>query len=131
MPRDLNDFSNSVTVQVRIFLEGPYNSINDNMNTNLNSSIPETSPYSEDPRMVESIPSEIVDWVLVQLRTTESGAAVTSHSALLNKDGKIVADDGTTNTIRLTTDPGEYFIVVKHRNHLSVMSSIKVQLDNN
>ncbi len=131
MPRDLNDFSNSVTVQVRIFLEGPYNSINDNMNTNLNSSIPETSPYSEDPRMVESIPSEIVDWVLVQLRTTESGAAVTSHSALLNKDGNIVADDGTTNTIRLTTDPGEYFIVVKHRNHLSVMSSTKVQLDNN
>ncbi|GBD89323.1 extracellular ribonuclease precursor [bacterium BMS3Abin04] len=131
MPRDLNDFSNSVAVQVKIFLQGPYNASTDNMNTNLNSSIPKTSPYSENPRMVESVPSDVVDWVLVQLRTTENGPVVASHSALLNKDGRIVADDGTTSTIRLTADPGQYFIVVKHRNHLSVMSSTKVQLNSN
>ena len=81
--------------------------------------------------MVESVPSDVVDWVLVQLRTTENGPVVASHSALLNKDGRIVADDGTTSTIRLTADPGQYFIVVKHRNHLSVMSSTKVQLNSN
>ncbi len=130
LPRKMNDFSNSVAVQIKIFLQGPYNASSDNMNTNLNSAIPKTSPYSEDPRTIQNIPADIVDWVLVQIRTTENGPAVTSHSALLNKDGRIVADDGTTGTIRLTADPGQYYIVVKHRNHLPVMSKTKVQLNN-
>ena len=36
-----------------------------------NVSIPLTSPYAADRQTVESIPTNAVDWVLVELRNTE------------------------------------------------------------
>ncbi len=107
----------------KVFLQGPYDTVNDEMTTNLNASdIPTTSPYSEDARTVSSIPTDITDWVLVQLRSTIDGSAVVSHSAFLHKDGRIVADNGTSGDIPLAVDAGSYYIVVKHRNHIAVMS---------
>ena len=94
------------------------------MTTALNSGgdIPTTSPYSEDPRTVSSIPANITDWVLVQLRSTVDGSTVASKSALLHRDGRIVADDGSTGQIGLDAAEESYYIVIKHRNHLTVMS---------
>ncbi len=107
----------------KVFLQGPYDTVNDEMTTSLNASdIPTTSPYSEDARTVSSIPTDITDWVLVQLRSTIDGSAVVSHSAFLHKDGRIVADNGTSGDIPLAVDAGSYYIVVKHRNHIAVMS---------
>jgi hypothetical protein len=99
------------------------------MNTNLTGKIPTTSPYSENIRTVDAIPNDIVDWVLVELRTTPNGDAVASRSALLHKDGGIVADDGITNEIKLDAPDGDYFIVVKHRNHLAIMSANKISIN--
>jgi hypothetical protein len=110
-----------------VFLEGPYNTSTDEMTTSLNSFgyIQTESPYSEDLRTA-TVPSNVTDWVLVQLRSTANGTAVASRSAFLHKDGRIVADDGTTNRVDLTASAGNYYIVVKHRNHLAVMSSAAV-----
>ena len=119
-----------VLVQVKIFLEGPYNSTNDEMTTTLGSDIPLTSPYSEDPRTVTSIPADVTDWILVQLRTTDTGSAIASKSAFLKKDGKIIADDGTDH-IEMDAQADDYYIVIKHRNHLAVMSANKVTLSRN
>ncbi len=118
--------SSNVRAQIKVFLEGPYNSTNNEMNIDLKTAavIPTTSPYSEDARTIGSIPAEIVDWVLVQLRSTSDGAAVVSKSALLHKSGSIVADDGITDYIELETDADDYFIVIKHRNHIAVMSAV-------
>ncbi len=118
-----------VLLQTKIFLEGAYNSSANEMNANLGNSIPTTSPYSEDPRSVNSIPADVVDWVLIQLRTTADGTAVVSKSAFINKDGRIVADDGATGEIELTAAEGNYYIVIKHRNHLAVMSKDPVSLN--
>ena len=63
-----------------------------------------------------------MDWVLVELRSTADGSAVISKSALLHKDGHIVADDGTTSFVEMTASEGDFFIVIKHRNHLAVES---------
>jgi len=123
------EYRNIVLLQTKIFLEGPYNSTSHQMDANLGSNVPKTSPYSEDPRTVNSIPADVVDWVLVQLRTTANGTAVTSHSAFINKDGRIVADDGTTGEIKLNTAEGNYYIVIKHRNHLAIMSANAVALN--
>ncbi len=109
-------------VQAKVFLEGPYDAANDNMTTSINSSIPLISPYTEDARMVGSIPSTITDWVLVQLRSTADGSTVASRSTFLRNDGHIVADDGTTEYISMDANPGDYYIVIRHRNHLAVMS---------
>lgn len=119
-----------VLLQTKIFLEGAYNSVNDEMNVNLNNDIPLTSPYLKDLRTVDSIPQNIVDWVLIELRTgTDSSTTVISKSAFLHKDGRIVADDGTTGEIKLNATDGSYYIVIKHRNHLSVMSKNPVVLN--
>jgi len=113
----------NVLLATKVFLQGPYNTVSNEMTTTLNSSyIPATSPYSQDARTVSSVPANVTDWVLVQLRSTIDGAAVVSHSAFLNKDGRIVADNGTTGNIPLDVNEGNYYIVVQHRNHVAVMS---------
>ncbi|MCK5147940.1 VCBS repeat-containing protein, partial [bacterium] len=109
-------------LQAKIFLEGPYDDTANEMSTAINGSIPLTSPYSEDARTVADIPSTITDWVLVELRSTADGSTVRSRSAFLRKDGLIVADDGTTEYITVDAAAGDYFIVIRHRNHLAVMS---------
>ncbi len=120
--------SPKLKLSVKIFLEGPYNASSHSMTTDINGFIPDTSPYSEDPRMASQIPTTATDWVLVILRTSPSGSNVTAKSAFLRNDGKIVGDDGTTEEIILNADEGNYFILIKHRNHLDVLSSNTVSL---
>lgn len=124
-------FSSNVLLETKVFLEGPYSASANEMTTTLNSGgyIPLTSPYPEDPRTVSSIPANVTDWVLVQLRSTPTGSAVVSKSVFIHKDGRLVADDGTTGQISLSVFPGTYYIVIKHRNHLAVMSKNPVELN--
>ncbi len=114
--------SEGTGVAAKIYLQGPYNSSNNNMNTSLNANVPLTSPYSEDPRTAATKPANAVDWVLVQLRETAGGATVESRATFINADGFLIEDDGTQG-IGIKSKPGDYFIVVKHRNHLGVMSA--------
>lgn len=120
-----------VLADIKVMLEGPFDSGTSTMTTLLNSNndIPLTSPYSEDVRTVSSIPADVVDWILVQLRDAPAGSTVTSRSAFLRNDGIIVGDNGTSK-INLGVNPGDYYIVVKHRNHLAIMSADKVTLPN-
>jgi len=114
--------SKGTGVAAKIYLEGPYNSTANNMNVVLNADVPIISPYSEDPRTAASKPANAVDWVLVQLRETTSGATVESRAAFINIDGFLIEDDGTQG-VGIKAKPGDYFIVIKHRNHLRVMTS--------
>jgi hypothetical protein len=122
--------TSNILLEAKILLEGPYDPNNNQMTSTLNTlgGIPRTSPYPEDSRAVTNIPPDITDWVLVQLRSTSNRPAVASRSAFLHKDGRIVADDGTTGQIGMSVADGNYFIVVKHRNHLAVMSANAVAL---
>lgn len=119
----------AVKVQTKIFLEGAYNSSTNNMNVNLTSAIPNSSPFTEAPLTVKTIPNNVVDWILVQLRETASGNIIISQSAFLHKDGRIVSTDGVTGEIDLFAPAGNYYIVIKHRNHLAVMSKDPVPLN--
>jgi hypothetical protein len=122
-----------VLVEIKIFLEGPYTVSQGNMRTDLkdNGFIPVTSPYPADPRTVSSVPQDITDWVLVELRESPAGPAVASKSAFLRNDGRIVADDGATPIITMDVPANYYYIVIRQRNHLAVMSADFVQLSNN
>jgi hypothetical protein len=124
MEMDYNMASSKVLVETKFFLEGPYDSETDLMTTNLksNNSIPANSPYAEDPRTA-AVPANITDWVLLQLRSIKDGSAIASKSVFLRKDGQIVADDGLSNQVELNASPGSYYVVLKHRNHLAVMSN--------
>jgi len=74
------------------------------------------------------VPAGAVDWVLIQLRTSIDGPTVLSRSAFLRSDGSIMRDDGTTDDVALEVPDGDYHIVIKHRNHLSVASAAAVTL---
>lgn len=68
-------------------------------------------------------PDAIVDWVFVEIRSSiELDSVITTRSALLQRDGDIVDVDGTSFLTFPNTVAGPYFVVVRHRNHLGVMT---------
>lgn len=123
-----------VGAKVKIFLQGAYNAAGDTMTTSLalSGDLPLSSPYSEAPRTVSSIPSGVTDWILVQLRRQPDSSVVSSQSFFLKSNGMIVEPDGSTQDIGLpnVTDDS-YYLVLKHRNHLSAMSRDALALTKN
>jgi hypothetical protein len=111
---------------VKVYLQGPYSTGTHDMGTALSASIPLTSPYSEDARKVSAVPSGVTDWVLLQVRSTATGSVLASRSCFLKTNGKLVADDGTTEYAGIHINPGDYYLILKHRNHLKVMSAAAV-----
>jgi hypothetical protein len=94
----------------------------------VNNLLPTTSPYSDGLTCEASVfdttgSDAIVDWIWVELRDKDNNANVRySTSAFLQRDGDIVATDGVSNLeVELTFD--NYYVAIKHRNHLSIMSS--------
>ena len=114
---------------IKVFLQGPYGS--GSMSTALNSAgyVPLTQPYSGAPwnysgsESVTSVPSSVVDWVLLELRTgTAASTNVAARAAFLKSDGSVVDLDGAS-PVSFGIAGGSYYIVVKHRNHLAIMSA--------
>jgi hypothetical protein len=69
-----------------------------------------------------------VDWVLVELRdAVDPTLVLRTRTALLLRDGTVMAFDGTPH-ISFDVVPGNYHIVVKHRNHLGVMTASPLSL---
>ena len=127
---DVKAAMSGITVQLKVFLEGPYDSSTHKMKTSLRDAdlIPLTSPYTEDPCTVSSVPAGIVDWVLIQLRTSADGSAAISKSVFVDPDGNIVDTDGYDRNIFFDVQEGSYYIVINHRNHIKIMSSSSVAL---
>ncbi|HTY58594.1 MAG TPA: expansin EXLX1 family cellulose-binding protein [Bacteroidota bacterium] len=125
----------SSTVVTKVYLQGPYESAGDTMRATLGASIPRNHPYGGSPwsytgkDSVTTIPPHVVDWVLVQLRTgTAPSTTVASRAVFLRTNGMVVDLDGVS-PVRFTGVPaGNYYIVVRHRNHLAVMSKVPVPL---
>lgn len=66
---------------------------------------------------------DIVDWVWLEFRDEmDVSNIIKGTSALLQRDGDVVALDGVSD-ITLGVVPNNYYIVLKHRNHLGVMSA--------
>lgn len=106
--------------KVKCWLQGPYSS--GVMLTGQNTLIPLTSPYSADPVTVAAIPADVVDWVLLELRSTANGQPVGYKSLFLGSDG-FLRTPGAPYVLRMNAQTGPYYVVVRHRNHLAVMSS--------
>ncbi|MGH1362711.1 MAG: lamin tail domain-containing protein [Calditrichia bacterium] len=117
--------STTVNLRVKLFLEGAYDSGTGEMSATLNTSgyLPLASPYHENPRSVLTMPDDITDWVLIELRSAHDGSALNTRSVLLRKDGLVVGDDGTTEYVTMDSPAGSYYVVIKHRNHLAIMST--------
>ncbi|QHI36714.1 hypothetical protein IMCC3317_20790 [Kordia antarctica] len=133
---------------VNVFLQGPrFNpSFDGLMNDDLRSGnlIPKISPYDSGTVISNSnvfnnggisgfglSQNDIVDWVFIQIRSgSDDTLIVDDASALVQRDGDVVAIDGTSDVI-LRGLTGEYYVVIKHRNHLAAMTSNKIPLSVN
>ncbi|MEO7310825.1 MAG: hypothetical protein ABIX01_10540, partial [Chitinophagaceae bacterium] len=68
-----------------------------------------------------------VDWVFIELRDkTNPATVVATRSAIVERDGTVVEIDGTS-CIRFPSLPiGNYYVAVRHRNHLGVMTATAI-----
>ncbi len=115
-------------VGVHVLLEGPYNPATGAMTTALKTSGILAMRYPGVP-----IPYNAVDSVNVELRDSLSASASTTRSfrpAWLLADGNVCSFGDTAGATLWFNDvpAGGYYIVVRHVNHLAVMSSQKYYL---
>jgi hypothetical protein len=134
----------SVSVAPRVLLEGPY--AGDGLMTDgLRAAgiLPLAQPYgalgyafatgggSESTTsgvMATTGSNAIVDWVIVELRSAAAPATVVaSRSALLQRDGDVVDMDGT-GAVTLNAPAGSYYVAIRHRNHLGIMTASALAL---
>lgn len=67
----------------------------------------------------------IVDWVFVEIRSKDDSTQVlTARSGLVQRDGDIVDIDGVNHLKFAGFIQDSFYVVVKHRSHLGVMSQI-------
>lgn len=97
------------------------------MNHNLQnvSLLPSTDPYGTGvvfPDINSESAGSIVDWIKIEIRSSGSPEVIyQSRSLLLRPDGMVVDINGLTPIFNVQFEPVR--IVVKHRNHLPVMSN--------
>ncbi len=136
---------NGVPVALRMMLDGPYDAVSGLMNDGLRAAglVPGTEPYTAlgftqaaggggevaQPGVLGRTGSNaIVDWVHVELRDAATPTTVVAtRPALLQRDGDVVAENGTS-PIAFLAVPGNYHVVVRHRNHLGAMTADPVTL---
>ena len=121
---DMGAYEAAVFGQVKALLGGPHSVSNHLMRTSLADAngVPTNSIYIGGRRPRASLPSNITDWALIELISTNGRASVVARSIFLRSDGQAVNDDGSMD-IPLAYLPDRYYLAVKHRNHLAAMSA--------
>ncbi len=126
----------AITMNLKIFLEGPYSGGVMQPYLNNNGVIPLSQPYSLSPwnyngtESVVAVPGiNVVDWILVELRdatdttSANSGSVVTRQAAFVTSDGTVIGTDGSADLRFNVQINQQLFVVIYHRDHLAIMSS--------
>ena len=121
-----------VLVSAKAWLDGAFDQTAGLMNDNLRAAgvVPLTNGTSSTSAAVLAVtgPNAVVDWVSVALRVTpDAGQMVATQWALIQRDGDIVAMDGSS-PLTFNVPPGNYYVVLRHRNHLGVMTASPIAL---
>ncbi len=126
--------------QASLWLEGPYNQVTGLMDDDLRVQglIPTTEPFTNlgyfhvlngggesiaPSVLAVSGNNAIVDWLFVELRDPVNLTQVmATKCVLLQADGDVVDLDGISAVTIKGLTPSNYYITIKQRNHLSVMT---------
>jgi hypothetical protein len=128
-------------MDVKVLLEGPFAGGAMHAVSAFADYRPDSQPYSDsffdgtvldhdNPDVVPSPPDSVLDWVLVSLRsdvTPESEVFGSTRAVFLLESGSIVDTTGGLPAFPGVA-PGGYYLVVRHRNHASVMSADTLDL---
>ncbi|MEP0262672.1 hypothetical protein [Dokdonia sp.] len=129
----------NITLNPKVYLQGAFTNPNAGEGSLMRDDlrveglIPTETPYTDsattDITVFNTTGNDaIVDWVWVELRdATDLTSVINAQSALLQRDGDIVATDGTS-ALSFTNAPGDYYIAVKHRNHLGVLTATPIAI---
>ncbi len=127
---DINYDPPTILLSVTANLEGGFDKITGQMKTTNPALLPLTAPYALDPATVTQIPANTVDWVLLQLRQSNGVTVVKNRSVFLNSTGGLLDQDGhPTVTLEGVPTGVHYYIVLLHRNHVAVMSSSAISMN--
>lgn len=122
---------NDVNIEVKLMLEGFLEENNALMTTTLSDSeiLPYFQPFKIAPinyngrEQVDVMPTNAVDWVLVEARHPELLDSVLAKKAgILLSDGSIIQVDGTTGVQFENLSVNQIHLVVRNRGHLAIMS---------
>lgn len=73
----------------------------------------------------------IVDWIFLELRDRlDNSTILAARPALLCRNGHIVDTDGSSAVTFDDVPAGDYYVSIRHRNHLGLMTAISVGLSN-
>ena len=121
-------------LQIEAVLQGPYDALSSAMRADLvtaNLLQSTAEPYSAmghelqnpgaviDPAVFSS--SNPVDWVLVELRDAVDHVFA-ARAVLITDKGELHEADGRTNVHFRSIPAGDYFVAIRHRNHLAMMT---------
>jgi hypothetical protein len=141
----------ATAINVKALLQGAFNPITGLMDDKLRAKnlIPLQQPYNNGNLGLQSYlytgaqtttssilsvtgDNAIVDWVLVELRSaTNPSQIVAATAALIQRDGDIVNPaDGISGISFAGIGSGNYYVAVRHRNHLGVMTANTINMSN-
>jgi len=151
----LGKFFQTVEVMAKVFLQGPYDGPSNRMgealrllgdfpllqphgaiNTLFPGSFVEVGNAGAETilaavKNVTHPDNSIVDWIWLELRDkNNSNTRLFTRSALVQRDGDIVDLDGTSEVAFPNAYQDNYYLMVRHRNHLAVMTAATVDLTN-
>jgi hypothetical protein len=128
--------TNSISFDLTAMLEGPFSSGSMNTDLNTNGFVPNNQPYASAPwnysgtEQVAGMPnSNVMDWVLVELRdAADAGSAtpttqISRQAAFILNDGSVVDIDGSSILQFDNLSFQKVFVIIYHRNHLGIISS--------
>lgn len=73
----------------------------------------------------------IVDWIFVELRDkNDFTSVIATRSGLVQRDGDVVDLDGVSALAFPQVPNDAYFVIIRHRNHLGVMTSLPIPYEN-
>lgn len=136
-----------VRLPIKVFLEGPYVQASGLMSDALraNDKLPWGLQFTSYLGSTLTRPNTImnmdpasravtgnnayVDWVRIELRDAANPATIVySRAALVQRDGDVVMQNGQ-GPLSCNIAAGSYYVVVKHRNHLGIMTAAPVALN--
>ena len=128
----------ALRLNASVALQGPYDSGTGLLSPDLNTGayLPTLEPYtamgwhsgSETTTSSVLATYPVVDWVLVELRDRNDAATIVETAVgLLLENGAIVDLDGVS-PLPFDAGTNSYFVAIRHRNHLAVMTLNPVDL---
>lgn len=132
--------TSGVQLKAKVMLQAAFDGINAMQTHLLNSSLlPLQQPYNTAPwnyngnealLNANNFPSNVVDWVLVELRAPDNIDNVVAQQAAFLLSNGTVANLSGSEGIYFDISAGNYYVIIRHRNHLDVVSNEAISLPN-